>query len=621
MVYRWPCLLCFLAASVAAAALGSHAAAQTAQVGADAAARSTGKLRMEYVHYRPAVWEREKVREFETEHVNEGGLLYLYYTNTSEEPVQLRFWRVNGKDESYWRLNHFIAWDRAYAEQLAPGATGVLEINATAADFAPGRPFSFAWVDGSWKPVLSHRQESLIEDPVQISCIRVLPGMRELEVHVRNTGADTAEILGLEAVGRACGPADWVGNPLAGPGQAIARLPLESPLRASELVVVRLRLRMGDGERAVFAHRRAFEDQFPIGVWSGGDATYAAQRRMHIDTLVQGGTKDNRFFSEFAPQLGLRAMVHTGLPVRVDTVREFSGHPAVICWMLQDEPDWSIPPNIMLFADQTVRLYDSTKPTFITLCRNIKFFEYAPIPDIPCMDHYSVTAPSSSKWPKVYGTRLEETGYYTRDLRRASEPKPIWIWSQAIADWGQRPKRPVPTPDELAAQLVLNLGEGAKGILWFNYSEKLAEKWPDAIEAMRGWGRVMRVLREDFLASEPGIYDKVTPDQVEVAPLITRDKMILCVTNLDYEIHPEAYPWVEKRDVALALSLPRWIAPAAAAIVAPEGITPLSLAAADGTARLTLPRLGACAIVVLSNDAAAPANLAAAHADAVAQEQ
>ena len=172
-------------------------------------------------------------------------------------------------------------------------------------------------------------------------------------------------------------------------------------------------------------------------------------------------------------------MVHTGIVTDVDQVRELSGSPHVACWMIQDEPDWSIPATSVLLADQSVRAIDSTHPTMVTLCRNVKFFEYAPIPDIACMDHYCVTAPSSSAWPHPWGTRLEETAHYTSDLKAAAEPRPIWVWTQGVANWTERPARPVPTVEELSAQLVLNLSRGAKGILWFVYDAALGKRYPD----------------------------------------------------------------------------------------------------------------------------------------------
>ncbi|MDQ1257183.1 MAG: hypothetical protein QG656_1785, partial [Candidatus Hydrogenedentes bacterium] len=366
-------------------------------------------------------------------------------------------------------------------------------------------------------------------------------------------------------------------------------------------------LKQGKESRAVFAHRRAFEDWFPIGCWSNKPDFYQTLRHLHIETCVRGGRADDEFFSQAAAKYGFRTMTHVGVPADIDQIRSLADHPAVACWMLTDEPDWSIAPNIMLFGDRMVRQYNSTKPTFITLCRNVKFFEYAPISDIPCMDHYSVTAPTSSKWPKMYGTHLEETGYYTRDLKLCSEPKPIWIWSQGIANWGERPKRPVPTPNELAVQLLQNLGYGAKGILWFNYQQDEAEAWPDVRDAIQGWGRVMRLTRNDFLGSEPIETEVKAPDKVIVLPLVTWDKALLCITNADYQLDPAAYPFNPKKEVEIALDLPEWLEPAVALEIGPDGVKPLTLEGKRGKAKIQAGDLEAAKLIVLANDPAAEA--------------
>lgn len=593
--------------------LAGAAAAQTAQLGVERAGRASDRLKVEYLHYRPAVWEKELITEYENEIVNEGGLVYVYYTNTTQEPVSLRFYRINGKDTSYWLLNHFVAWDREYHPTVAPGQTTVLELNATVADFGPGKPFDFQLVDRDGRSVATLKS-TLKKDPVQVAYIRVLPDMRTLEVHVRHEGKGALSYGAVSVPGAEVTGCDWVGAGQKGPGHAIARVSLAEPLAPASLLMVRVPVLEGREERAVFAHRRAFADEFPIGVWTGRDDTFATLRRLHIDSFVSHPGGD-------AEKYGLRSMVHTGVPLNADIVKKFSGHPSLLCWMLQDEPDWSIASNIMLLCDTALRRLDSTRPTFITLCRNIKFFEYAPISDIPCQDHYAVTAPSSSKWPKFYGTRLEETAWYTRDLKIASEPKGVWIWSQGIAGWGERPRRTVPTPEELAVQLVLNLGRGAKGILWFNHQKDIAEKYPDAEEAMGRWGRVMRVLREDFLAAEVAALEVKAPAKVDVAPLVSRDKVILCLVNTDYEIHPEAYPFKEKTNVRLSVGLPEWIQPVKAVRVTTEGVKPVEMSVSKGKASISLERLYDCDIIALVNSGDDVAAMEAEYARALEDEK
>ena len=96
----------------------------------------------------------------------------------------------------------------------------------------------------------------------------------------------------------------------------------------------------------------------------------------------------------------------------------------------------------------------------------------------------------------MFLARLEETGIYTRDLKIASEPKPIWVWSQGLFDWDERPEQSVPTPEELGVQLVQNIGNGTKGILWFTFREGPGQQFPATKKAIQEWGRVIRLLRE-----------------------------------------------------------------------------------------------------------------------------
>ena len=266
--------------------------------------------------------------------------------------------------------------------------------------------------------------------------------------------------------------------------------------------------------------------------------------------------------------------------------------------MLQDEPDWVRLPSTMLFADESTKSINRTIPTMITLCRNVKFFEYASIPDIPCMDHYCVGAPTSSKWPHKYGTRLEETGYYTRDLKEASEPKPIWVWSQGIADWDERPKRYVPTPGELAAQLMLNLGRGAKGILWFNWSIKAADDYPDAVAAMAHWGRVMRCIRGDLLRADPIRLKTESRQSWTLQRLLLQRhcSFSLLIRTMKSTISRILF---EQRDVRISVELPSWITAKDVYSITPNGIEDLPFEVAKGKAIIRPGDIEVCQLVAV----------------------
>ena len=53
------------------------------------AARAADALRVDYVAYRQAKCEEEKVVEPENERPNQGGLVSVYFTNVSDEPIRL----------------------------------------------------------------------------------------------------------------------------------------------------------------------------------------------------------------------------------------------------------------------------------------------------------------------------------------------------------------------------------------------------------------------------------------------------------------------------------------------------------------------------------------------------
>lgn len=583
------------------------------------AARSAS-IRIDGVHYRAAVWEKEKVVEVDNQVTNQGGLVYLYFTNTSDRTISLKHIYINNKEDQYWRLNHFLAWDRVYGQSVAPGESGVWELNGVSSDFAPGKPLKLSLVEQTER-VVATAKTTLTEDPARISFIRVLPGMDQLEVHLRNASNKPLKIEGLELSGASMASVAWTGDTVSGPGHAIASVTLSKPVASATPIIVRASVSEGGDKRLICGHRRAFADVFPIGAWQSDEEILPALDSLHIDTGVKGGKKNDKFFSELAPKFEHHAIVHVEVPPEPETVREFVGHPNVLCFGLPDEPDWRTPSNILLLCEQTIRRYDNTKPTFMTLCRNVKFFEYAPIADIACQDHYCVACGSVSKWPKFFGTRLEETAYYTTDLKAAAEPRPIWIWTQGIADWHKRPTRIGPTPDEIAAQLVLNLSRGAKGILWFDYRKVDAEKVPDAVQAMRGWGRVLSVLREDFLACEPSVIPRKSPEQVDSALLLGKGRALLCLTNIDYDLHPDAYPFREKNDVTVTANLPEWLDPADAFAVTPDGIRPVKLDKQNGSASVTLDRLKVCEIILITESVEDRARYQRSFHGAVAREK
>ncbi len=563
---------------------------------------ATESFRVEYVHYRPAKWETEQVVEIERELPNRGGLVYLYVKNTSAADRRIRYWQYQGKDRTHWLQGNLIAWDRTLATHLKPGAMTVIEINGISTDFQAGTDFRFSLVDGTWEPAMRYSGR-LQADSVNVSYLRVLPSMDRLEVHLRHEGNGAVEFTDIALEGASVADVTWRGQSVSGPGHAIARVRLAEPVQPSTLLLLKVTLRENGETRSLYAHRRAYADKFPVGTWGMDKENYEFLADSHIDTGVKGGRRGDEFFGGASQQYGLRSLVDVGhWPENVERLKSLSGHPAVFAWMLRDEPDWSSHSQEILSLADAVKAIDSTKPIFVTLCRNVKFMEFAPIVDVPCMDHYCVTAPTAAVWEHEYGGRLEETGYYTRDLKYASEPKPTVVWSQGIHHWTQRPKRGTPTSEELSVQLVQNLGRGAKGILWFTWKKQVAEEYPSLLKTAVDWNRIMHVLKEDLMSSEPARLRTAAPEKVDVATLLAWDKVILCVSNLDYQIRDDAYAFADKRDVEIEVKLPAWITPRAALRMRGDGVSPTKFSLEKNKATLTVGDLHDASIFVLAND-------------------
>ena len=88
------------------------------------------------------------------------------------------------------------------------------------------------------------------------------------------------------------------------------------------------------------------------------------------------------------------------------------------------------------------------------------------------------------------------------------------------------------TPEELAVQLVQNIGNGAKGILWFTFREGPGQQFPATKKAIQEWGRVMRLLMGDLLESEPMLPSGISaPPTVDCFALVTMSRLIVCLTN------------------------------------------------------------------------------------------
>ncbi len=551
------------------------------------------KIEIEQINYRPVSYETEKVTEYKNEIPNEGGLLLVYFKNISDERVEFRNWHVNRKSGSHWRLSKKVSWDRFLNKSVNPGKMGVLEINAVSEHFAEGEEIEFALTDRSYRPVGYMKTKKLIKEPVRITYMRFMPNRRTVQLHLKNDSDNKVAIKNIEIDGRETKKVNTVSEKINPGRRGFAEISIKGRFREGKYVIVKIDYEKGGEEKKVYAHRKYFVDKFPVGTWGLDDDRLKEGKGYGFDACVRGGSAHSDFYKSLYKKYGINTLYHSGTVPKVEMIQQLKDHPAVLCWQITDEPDWKHTAQRMLMSVEITEKYGPKKPTFITYCRNVKFFEYAYLVDIPCHDHYCVTAPSTSKWPYEYGTHLEETAYYTRDLKIASEPKGIWVWTQGLFDWDQRPKRPVPTVSEAKVQLFYNLSRGAKGILWFTFRKGVGNEYPDLKECIGKWNNIIQVIKDDLLGCEPAVYEHDNED-IDIAGLLGKDKAFVFVTNKDYRIDDKAYQWNEKENVKISIPLPEWLNPKAAIELNPGKFENVEYELNEGSLRFEINKLKDC---------------------------
>lgn len=515
-------------------------------------------VKVVYAAFRPAKWEEKAVIEAVNEKRNLGGLLFVYYKNTSDNPVPLREWYLGQRESGHFRLSGDVAWDRRYTDVVQPGQTTVLEICGTSGDFQAEKETSFSILGQQWQSICN-TPLTMHTEKVRMSSITFDSSLTEICVHLKSQLTTPCLLTSISVEGKQQAAQIATSYTIQPAGQIIVRITLKEPFKPGELAIFSAQLQCGDTALVVYSHRNAYGDFVPNGTWDIHENQYQDAATHHLNTMVRGGHSDDAFFANDFRKTNIKTMTHTGLYPDVDMLRDLAHHPAVACWYIHDEPDWLYTPQLVMTSHEITKKYAREKPTLITFCRNVRFFEYAFIPDIPCHDHYSVTAPSSSTWPYPYGTRLEETGYYTADLKAASEPKPIWVWTQGVHLWSERPKLPLPSPDELGAQLYYNLSRGAKGNLWFTFLDEAGKKYPDTKKALQQYGRMVKAIEKDLPLSDPWDGKCAAPAEVDVSSLLTPDKLIVFVQNKQYAIRDTAYLWSKQTNINIQLALPDWL--------------------------------------------------------------
>jgi hypothetical protein len=143
-----------------------------------------------------------------------------------------------------------------------------------------------------------------------------------------------------------------------------------------------------------------------------------------------------------------------------EQVADYKNHPAILCWMLADEPEYNKLDLMMIHkAYQTVHELDPVHPSYLVITDPRGYETFGRCCDVLAVDTYPVSR----------GT-IQDVGRNIAKAYRASDGDlPIWHCGQTFR-W---PSDRAPTPLEHRYMSYLAMFEGAKAFLWY------AHRWGD----------------------------------------------------------------------------------------------------------------------------------------------
>lgn len=203
------------------------------------------------------------------------------------------------------------------------------------------------------------------------------------------------------------------------------------------------------------------EPLFPIGTYGAPVEDYDLLKKAGYNFVVaSAGNLD----AVHAAGLKAAVPVHGKKPhwfsAVHDTIAKYRNHPAVLCWMLYDEPGYNRADLLDIYeVYKTARKADAVHPSYLVITTPSVYATFGRCCDVLAVDTYPISR----------GIIMEVGKNIAEALSISEGDQPIWHCGQLFA-W---PTDRVPTPVENRFMSYFALIEGARGILWYTF------KWGD----------------------------------------------------------------------------------------------------------------------------------------------
>jgi hypothetical protein len=196
---------------------------------------------------------------------------------------------------------------------------------------------------------------------------------------------------------------------------------------------------------------------FPIGTYGAPPEDYLLLKAAGYNFVVASSKNlDN------VHEAGLKAAVpiHGAKPhwfsaVR-DSITKYKKHPAVLCWMLYDEPGYNRADLLDIYKIYNIAYEaDPYHPAYLVITNPAVYKTFGRCCDVLAVDTY----------PIAQGDITAVGGNIAKAYRESEDNLPVWHCGQ-LFKW---PAQRRPTPQEHRFMTYITLIEGAKGMLWYTY--------------------------------------------------------------------------------------------------------------------------------------------------------
>lgn len=353
---------------------------------------------------------------------------------------------------------------------------------------------------------LAFPEEPLVTPDLRIGS--VVPGRdwKSMSLFMRNTGTKDIRLSDVLVNGNLVTNAQIIGADIVAGGVGIIKVPFNGSMKGEINMDIMVFANEGGSDISVgYPLRMLTEAWIPIGTWESkladqDNTTILEMRNLLIDVYWKAPFSDNQraLYDKFHISSVASANNESQAVAR-------ENNPSFMVWQCGEEPELSGIRGSDILQKTMINWAEKNHPTYLNLCENRRYVNFAHINEIICMDHYGIDASTNftSGWdPDGSGffysslNGLHAVMDMADQLKDNTEPQRMWVWSQLAFDgWNAKPFGNY-------WQAWAQIGAGAKGLLWFVMKENYTNTNASLVASAKRFTREFSQVRGLCVYSE-----------------------------------------------------------------------------------------------------------------------